>query len=98
MQTTGSFWGEARVVSSKVVSLWIQGGCYYLSPSRSDPPSTSVPAEPGRGPAGIPKAATTLTSRTWTASWCEKLPGHSQCICLKTGENLVFALSKRFQS
>lgn len=48
-------------------------------------------------PAGIAKAAGTLTSGAEAASWSEKLPSHSQCICLKTGENLVFALSKIFQ-
>ena len=32
------------------------------------------------------------------ASWSEKLTSHSQFTCLKTGEDLIFALTKRFQS
>lgn len=89
--------GEVRVMSLEIQSACgcRTGNCYCLSPSRhlvlSGPPRTCMPA-------GIPEAAGTLTSGAQTASRSEKLPSHSQCICLKTGENLVFALSKRFQS
>lgn len=70
------------MAAEKAAIAYLHQGIYLIL---SGPPRTLVPA-------GIAKAAGTEAT-----SWSEKLPSHSQCICLKTGENLVFALSKIFQ-
>lgn len=101
--------GEARVMSFEIQSVsghtWLQGKAATACLHQGILSLVALPepmCQHGQRDKGWtsrnPQAAGTLISGTQAASWSEKLPSHSLCICLKTGENLVFALSKRFQS